>query len=951
MIGQKISHYEILEKLGQGGMGVVYKAQDTKLDRLVALKFLPHHLTPSEAEQARFLQEAKAAAALNHPNVCSVIDIQESNGQQFIVMEYVDGVTLRKKAPVAKLDEAIGYAVQIGEALQAAHAKGIVHRDVKSENVMVTTDGRVKVMDFGLAKLRGSLLLTKTSSTVGTIAYMAPEMIQGGEADARSDIFSFGIVLYEMLAGRLPFRGEHEAAVMYSIVNEDPQPLESTGPSASSQLFDVIKKALEKDPARRYQAMGEVLTDLRNVKESTSLGSTELKTPTYNHSAKQHSETKRRFLVPLALVGVLAIGVLSYVLLFQQRAESNERIPVAVIDFVNDSDEKELSGLSGMLITSLEQSKRLSVLTRSRMFDILKQMGKDSVIRIDEQLGREICKRANVRAMVLASIRKFGKNYIIDLKVLDPQSDEYLLTAKEEGTGQESIPTMLDALSERTRVELKEKAAEVKTASQNIAEVTTTNLEAYQHYFQGEQLLNHLSLAEAEKEFRQAIALDSTFGLAYYRLAYTIGWTLANEHVATPYLEKAAQLIDRIPGRERYLVRMEQARYKEGFAAAFVIAREMEQRYPNDKEAMFQIGDYAYHSNDFKTAVHYLERVFAIDSTSERVLLHLADLYGRIGEGEKLLRIALRSVATRPTAASYAMLGKAYMNLGQFEAALKPMQVAQELYPADFDIASSLSRSYLALGKISEAESAFKASIVKDNLGGGIKYAKLAEVYRFAGRFKDAMWATERQIEWGFSAKDTTAIAFGHLGRAITMLFGWKDPDRALREVAKIFPIAAGIKDRLAWGYLAFVQAWSGNVEMIDKRMLATPGLGTALLSVSSSTKHDCAKAKLYADSTSHYFFPYILSPLAICQLDAGMIDEAMRTAKQLHGLMDLRGTPDHTLSYYLLGKIYEKKNEKKLAIENYEAFLDIWKNADKDLPDYVDAKTRLERLKGMAGK
>jgi Tol biopolymer transport system component/predicted Ser/Thr protein kinase len=272
MIGQTISHYKILEKLGEGGMGVVYKAQDTKLDRLVALKFLPEHVTASEEEKARFLQEARAASALNHPNVCVIHDLQEHGGAQFIVMEYVDGATLRNKfeAGELKVDQVLGYAIQIGEALHEAHSKGIVHRDIKSDNIMINSKNQVKVMDFGLAKLKGPLKLTRTSSTVGTLAYMSPEQIQGGEADARSDIFSFGVVLYEMLTGRTPFHGEHEAAMMYSIVNEEPDPIERYRSNLSPVLANLIQRALEKDPNDRYQSVNDMVIELRRLQKKSS---------------------------------------------------------------------------------------------------------------------------------------------------------------------------------------------------------------------------------------------------------------------------------------------------------------------------------------------------------------------------------------------------------------------------------------------------------------------------------------------------------------------------------------------------------------------------------------------------------------------------------------------------------------------------------------------------------
>ncbi len=271
-IGETISHYRIIEEGGRGGMGVVYKAEDLKLTRIVALKFLPSGLEPHERERARFLQEARAAALLNHPNVCTIHDVLDVDGQQCIVMEYVDGKTLRELLPLGKMHDAIGYAIQIAEALQEAHSKGIVHRDIKAENVMVNTKNQVKVMDFGLAKLKGSLKLTKTFSTVGTLAYMAPEQIQGEEVDARSDIFSFGILLYEMLTGHKPFRGEHEAAMVYSIVNENPDPLQRYVPDAPSELLHVVDRALEKDREDRYQTIHEMLIDLRRLRKDPARG-------------------------------------------------------------------------------------------------------------------------------------------------------------------------------------------------------------------------------------------------------------------------------------------------------------------------------------------------------------------------------------------------------------------------------------------------------------------------------------------------------------------------------------------------------------------------------------------------------------------------------------------------------------------------------------------------------
>ncbi len=272
MIGQTVSHYRIIERIGEGGMGVVYKALDTELDRVVALKFLPQSITADESEQARFLQEARAASALNHPNICAIHSLGEHEKQRFIDMEYIDGKTLRMRIAEGgmRIGEAIDFAVQIGEALQEAHSKGIIHRDIKADNIMVNTKNQIKVMDFGLAKLKGSLKLTKTTSTVGTLSYMAPEQIEHETVDARSDLFSFGVVLYEMLSGHLPFRGEHEAAMMYSILNEEPEPIQQFVPDISSELVHIVNRALDKDPEDRYQSAHDMVIDLRRLKKQTT---------------------------------------------------------------------------------------------------------------------------------------------------------------------------------------------------------------------------------------------------------------------------------------------------------------------------------------------------------------------------------------------------------------------------------------------------------------------------------------------------------------------------------------------------------------------------------------------------------------------------------------------------------------------------------------------------------
>ncbi len=333
MIGQTVSHYKILEKLGEGGMGVVYKAEDTKLDRLVALKFLPPHLATSEQDKARFIQEAKAASALNHANVCTIHDISENDGTMFIVMEFVDGQTLREKRGSVSFKQAIDIGIQIADGLAAAHEKGIVHRDIKPENIMIRKDGIVQIMDFGLAKLRGTVSrLTREGSTVGTAGYMSPEQVQGQDADHRSDIFSLGVLLFELLTGQLPFKGVHETALAYEIVNVDAPPMSSVKPEIDPALDAMVLDCLEKDPNERTQSVKQVSIDLKRFKRESGRSRVSRITPALpaikarqsQESAVDNIPTWKKLLWPI----IAAASVISLVLVIWSPWKSRAPMPV-----------------------------------------------------------------------------------------------------------------------------------------------------------------------------------------------------------------------------------------------------------------------------------------------------------------------------------------------------------------------------------------------------------------------------------------------------------------------------------------------------------------------------------------------------------------------------------------------------------------------------------------------
>ena len=518
--------------------------------------------------RARILREAQAMARLSHPNILTVYDVGATGDAIFVAMELVEGGTVTQWLGERRRSwrEILEVFLSAGRGLAAAHGAGMVHRDFKPDNVLIGRDGRVRVTDFGLAQVVDPSPLPSTGSAgaidgalAGSPPYMAPEQLNGRPADARSDIFAFCVSLYESLYGERPFKGSNVQELRLSVA-AGKLPDTPAGPHVPAAVRRLLLRGLQADPQRRFATMEQLVRALDRA-------------------------ARTRWPWRTTALAATAAGAAIW---FVVHPASIRRPTVLVADIVNETGVGALDGLSGMLITSLEQSRRLSVVTRSRLLDLLKKRGTQNAGRVDEALARELFRTGGFDALVLMSVRRFGTRYAIDLKMLDPGRDRYLVAAKEEGPDQEAIPGMIDRLSERVRAGLHEPFEEIR-AGVKVAELTTGNVEAYQHYFLADQFFSELSLQESARELRRAIALDPSFALAHYRLAHVAGAT--GYEGEGPEIQRMMQLIERLPEKERLLALALHHRFEGRTAEALELYKQALQSDPTDKHAAFEVGD------------------------------------------------------------------------------------------------------------------------------------------------------------------------------------------------------------------------------------------------------------------------------------------------------------------------------------------------------------------------
>ncbi len=975
--------YKIIEKLGTGGMGEVYRVKDEKLEEEMAIKVLKPEIAADRGMIGRFKNELKLARKIAHRNVCKMYDLNEEEDTHFITMEYVTGEDLksyiRKKEEVS-VEDAIYFAQQICEGLAEAHELGVVHRDLKPQNIMIDDKGQAKIMDFGIARSVESPGVTQTGVMIGTPDYISPEQAEGQKADQRSDIYSLGVILYEMVTGSVPFRGDTALSVALKHKAQLPRDPRKLNPGISEDLSRLILICMEKDRERRYQSAKDLLLDLRNIQEGLPLG-TKIRPRRRSFLA---TLIRKKLFIPASVVALAVIGVIIWRMLPQKEGlpQPEDKPSLAIMYFKNNTGEEKLDiwreGFAELLFADLSQSKYIKVLPSNNLFGILRELDLLEARGYSQEDLERVADKGGVGHVLQGFITKAGENFRVNVTLQDMNTGEIIGSDMVEGRGEESFHTMVDELTRRIKTNFNLTPEQIAMdIDKEIGKLTTNSLEAYKYYIEGLKLYSKYEFRQSVQFFEKAVSVDPNFAMAYLKLshAYLI-LDLRSEF--KKHIKTAFELKDRVSERERYQIRVAYHRlYERDLEKTIEVGKELVELYPDDVIGHRNLGFAYLNLGNIDKSIEHFEKAIQEKVDVALVYNNLAFAYSTKGLYEKAIELLEYYIENFSDTASIRwQLAQNNLIQVRFKTALAEIERGRSLDPSDYRLYSLKGDVYLCQGDFVQAEREYQKLLELQDQNAHFEHIyKMECSYLLQGKFKKGLeedkkglYLAERLGDEGNKVGFHESMAYAYLKSGY--------PEEALKEIDLALDITVkkkyllrqisvlNFKGEILVGMKSLTEAIEVSEEL--KKIIERRNnerhlryyyhlLGIIELERQNfSEAIDLQKKAVSLSPPKHgNITAVLLEALALSFYKSGDLEKAREEFEKITHLTAGRiyYGDIYAKSFYMLGKIYEEKGWTGISIEIYEKFLELWRDADPGLPEVEDARKRLISLRSSQAK